>query len=190
MGDQLRQSFNMREDKAIEKACGVLNRLTHRFSVDTDDFSEIEYMEVFLFFANKEIETERNFKRSLNPFTRAYVQKDTSPPAGRVQIIRQMLSSKRIMEMAKKCRKVASFGRRSVLSTTNDREIASRGHIFVYSVDGQRFMIPLTYLRESIFRELFRMSEDEFGLQSDGPIMLPCDAPTMEYILSLFSRRN
>ncbi|PKU64504.1 Indole-3-acetic acid-induced protein ARG7 [Dendrobium catenatum] len=101
-----------------------------------------------------------------------------------------MVSSKRIMEMAKKCRKVASFGKRSLLSTTNDREIASKGHIFVYSVDGQRFMIPLTHLRESIFRELFRMSEDEFGLQSDGPIVLPCDAPTMEYILSFLCRRN
>ncbi|PKU74563.1 Indole-3-acetic acid-induced protein ARG7 [Dendrobium catenatum] len=92
--------------------------------------------------------------------------------------------------MAKKSRKVASSGRRSFSSITNDREIASRGHIFVYSVDGKRFMIPLTYLRESIFRELFRKSKNEFGLQSDGPIMLPCDAPTMEYILYLLCLCN
>ncbi|CBI37772.3 unnamed protein product, partial [Vitis vinifera] len=34
-------------------------------------------------------------------------------------------------------------------------------------------------------RELFKMSEEEFGLPSNGPITLPCDAVFIEYIISL-----
>ncbi|PKU86199.1 hypothetical protein MA16_Dca002030 [Dendrobium catenatum] len=71
------------------------------------------------------------------------------------------------------------------MQITNDRDIASRGYIYVYSVDRKRFIIPPTYLTESFLRELLRISENEFGLQSDESIMLPCDAPTMEYILYL-----
>nr|DAD41767.1 TPA_asm: hypothetical protein HUJ06_016090 [Nelumbo nucifera] len=37
----------------------------------------------------------------------------------------------------------------------------------------------------NIFRELFRMSEEEFGLPRNGPITLPCDAAFMEYVVSL-----
>lgn len=68
---------------------------------------------------------------------------------------------------------------------TSNSSLASRGHVFVYTTDGKRFMVPLAYLKNDIFRELFKMSEEVFGLPSNGPITLPCDAANMEYIVSL-----
>lgn len=44
-------------------------------------------------------------------------------------------------------------------------------------------MIPLAYLHTNIFRELFEMSEEEFGLPTDGPIILPCNAAFLEYVI-------
>ncbi|RRT42845.1 hypothetical protein B296_00020249 [Ensete ventricosum] len=50
-------------------------------------------------------------------------------------------------------------------------------------------LCTLKYLTNSIFRELLRMSEEEFGLPSDGPITLPCEAICMDYIISLLESR-
>ncbi|XP_039126753.1 auxin-responsive protein SAUR68-like [Dioscorea cayenensis subsp. rotundata] len=66
--------------------------------------------------------------------------------------------------------------------------VAEKGHFFVYTSDGKRFMISLAYLTNNIFKELLRISEEEFGLPCDGPITLPCDAAFMEYVLSLLGR--
>ena len=49
-------------------------------------------------------------------------------------------------------------------------------------------MLPLAYLDNSIFKGVFKISEEEYGLPSDGPITLPCDAASMEYVLSLLRR--
>ena len=104
-----------------------------------------------------------------------------------------MFNTRRLIEMARKSQKMAASGRRSI-STSSDgggesevcsTSVASKGHLFVYTIDGERFMIPLEYLTSNIFRALFKMSEEEFGLPSDGPITLPCDATCMEYIISL-----
>ncbi|WJZ83546.1 hypothetical protein VitviT2T_003217 [Vitis vinifera] len=66
--------------------------------------------------------------------------------------------------------------------------VADKGHFVVYSSDRRRFMIPLVYLNNEIFRELFQMSEEEFGIQSDGPIILPCDSVFMDYVISFIQR--
>ncbi|XP_043709147.1 auxin-responsive protein SAUR36-like [Telopea speciosissima] len=66
--------------------------------------------------------------------------------------------------------------------------VADKGHFIVYTADKKRFMIPLAYLTTNIFRELLRMSEEEFGLPGDGPITLPCDSAFMEYIISSVKR--
>ena len=100
-----------------------------------------------------------------------------------------MLNSKRPLVMAKKWQKMAALGRRRIMSTRTSTKcstsVAHRGHFFVYSMDGGRFMIPIAYLSSTILRELFKMSEEEFGLPSDGPITLTCDSSCMEYIFSL-----
>lgn len=66
--------------------------------------------------------------------------------------------------------------------------IANRGHFVVYTTDGTRFTIPLEYLSTGVFRELFRISEEEFGLPTDGPITFPCDSAFLEYVMPLLKK--
>ncbi|KAL4195173.1 hypothetical protein AMTRI_Chr05g63230 [Amborella trichopoda] len=66
--------------------------------------------------------------------------------------------------------------------------VADEGHFIIYTVDGSRFMIPLTYLNCPIFRELLSMAEEEFGFMRCGPLQVPCEASIMEYIVSLLSK--
>ncbi|PPR80471.1 hypothetical protein GOBAR_AA40241 [Gossypium barbadense] len=76
--------------------------------------------------------------------------------------------------------------------TSQQRRITSslvdNGHFVIYTIDQKRFVIPLAYLRNNIFMELLKMSEEEFGLPSDGPIIFPCDSVAMNYIVSLLRR--
>ncbi|KAK8948238.1 hypothetical protein KSP40_PGU015548 [Platanthera guangdongensis] len=95
-----------------------------------------------------------------------------------------MVSSKRLLEMARKWKKMAILEKKRILSSTRI-VVASKGHVFVYSADKRRFKIPLTYLNNDIFRELLKMSEEEFGLPANGPVTLPFDASFLEYLLSL-----
>ncbi|XP_002279305.2 auxin-responsive protein SAUR68 [Vitis vinifera] len=100
--------------------------------------------------------------------------------------------------MAREWQKVAAIRRKRIsLPRTSQylgaghcstSSVADKGHFVVYTADQRRFMIPLVYLNSEIFRELFEMSEEEFGLPSDGPITLPCDSFFMEYILFLVQR--
>ena len=108
-----------------------------------------------------------------------------------------MISPKKIIKMARKWQRIAALGRKRISSSrTNNNEdaksciasVANKGHFVVYTADQRRFMIPLVFLSNNIFRELFKMSEEEFGLQSDGPITLPCDSVFMQYILPLIQR--
>lgn len=50
-------------------------------------------------------------------------------------------------------------------------------------------MVPLAYLNTFIFRELLQMSEEEFGLPSHGPIVMPCDVALMAHVVSVLRRR-
>ncbi|KAH7692259.1 Small auxin-up RNA protein [Dioscorea alata] len=100
--------------------------------------------------------------------------------------------------MARKLLKVPSLKRKISSPRANDTcsdfsacstsYVAEKGHFNVYSSEGKRFMVPLAYLDNTIFKELLRISEEEFGLPCNGPITLPCDAASMEYVLSLLTR--
>lgn len=70
----------------------------------------------------------------------------------------------------------------SLTSTTE------KGHFVVYTVDHVRFTMPLSYLENDLFRDLLRMSEEEFGISSEGAITLPCDAVSLEYFVLLIKR--
>ncbi|KAA3482241.1 Auxin-responsive protein SAUR36 [Gossypium australe] len=94
-----------------------------------------------------------------------------------------MVSTKILIMMARKWQKLAAIGRRRITSSLVDK-----GHFVIYTIDQKRFVIPLAYLRNTIFVELLKMSEEEFGLPSDGPITLPCDSVAMNYFLSLLQR--
>ena len=109
-----------------------------------------------------------------------------------------MINPKKLVKMAREWQKVAAIRRKRIsLPRTSQylgaghcstSSVADKGHFVVYTADQRRFMIPLVYLNSEIFRELFEMSEEEFGLPSDGPITLPCDSFFMEYILFLVQR--
>ncbi|KAL9238440.1 hypothetical protein vseg_012859 [Gypsophila vaccaria] len=87
--------------------------------------------------------------------------------------------------MAKKWQRIAVASRKRV---SWPRPVTDRGHFVVYTTDGKRFMIPLTCLKGEIFRELFRMAEEEFGIAASRPITLPCDSSFMEYAISMIQK--
>ncbi|CAA7399711.1 unnamed protein product [Spirodela intermedia] len=112
-----------------------------------------------------------------------------------------MVTAKRLLQMARKWHRMAVAGRRRISSSKPaERTPAepssspfssapSKGSFVVYSRDGGRFVVPLAYLNTFIFRELLEMSEEEFGLPSDGPIVMPCDAAVMAQVFSALRRR-
>ncbi|XP_030523135.1 auxin-responsive protein SAUR68-like [Rhodamnia argentea] len=110
----------------------------------------------------------------------------------------KMISTKKLIQMARKWQKMATIGRRRItFPRTNSKSssanakgssAAQKGRFVVYTTDERRFAIPLSYLSNNIVRELFRVSEEEFGIPRDGPITLPIDALSMEYVISLISR--
>ncbi|OWM83995.1 hypothetical protein CDL15_Pgr004426 [Punica granatum] len=100
-----------------------------------------------------------------------------------------MISPKKLVMMAKKWQDRAAKGRKRISFPRIDKpSLAEKGHFVVYSTDGKRFPLPLEYINHNVFRELFRMSEEEFGLPSNGPLVMPCDSILMEYIVSLIQR--
>ncbi|KAJ9704639.1 hypothetical protein PVL29_002948 [Vitis rotundifolia] len=104
----------------------------------------------------------------------------------------------KLIRMARKWQKVAALGRKRILLQRINREVdadscststvADKGHFVVYTSDRKRFVIPLAYLDSEVFRDLFQMSEDEFGMQSAGPIILPCDSVFMDYVISFIQQ--
>ncbi|KAH7663642.1 Small auxin-up RNA protein [Dioscorea alata] len=103
----------------------------------------------------------------------------------------------KITKMARKWQKVAAMARRISSPRANDRSdfsacstsyVTEKGHFNVYTLEGKRFMIPLAYLNNAVFKELLKISEEEFGLPGDGPITLTCDDVSMEYVLSMLRR--
>ncbi|KAL5201432.1 hypothetical protein ABZP36_035786 [Zizania latifolia] len=104
-----------------------------------------------------------------------------------------MISAKRLVQLAKKWQKMAALGRRRIMATAQETEECSpsaavRGHCVMYTADGKRFEVPLAYLGTTVFTELLRMSQEEFGFSSDSRIVLPCDAAEMEYAMCLLKR--
>ncbi|KAF8013167.1 hypothetical protein BT93_I1140 [Corymbia citriodora subsp. variegata] len=109
-----------------------------------------------------------------------------------------MISTKKLIQMARKWQEMAALGRKRILfhrmssrsasANANRSSVAQKGHFVVYTTDERRFVIPLSFLGNDIVRELFKVSEEEFGIPYDGPIMLPIDALSMEYIISLVRR--
>ncbi|KAI3499265.1 hypothetical protein L2E82_15691 [Cichorium intybus] len=90
-----------------------------------------------------------------------------------------MLRPKKLLRMARKWRREAA---------KSGLIMADKGHFVVYTTDHNRFVIPLHYLNNNIFRELLKMSEDEFGLPTNKPITLPCDSSFMNYLVCVFER--
>ncbi|XP_068645236.1 auxin-responsive protein SAUR64-like [Aristolochia californica] len=100
--------------------------------------------------------------------------------------------------MAKKWQRMAAMGRKRIsqkradvagYSVRQDKMVASRGHFVFYTTDQKRFEVPLNYLSTPVFEELFKISEEEYGLTSNSPLRLPCNSVLMEAILRLLAQR-
>ncbi|XP_019052160.1 PREDICTED: auxin-responsive protein SAUR68-like [Nelumbo nucifera] len=88
-----------------------------------------------------------------------------------------MINNRKLLAMARKWQKLAAIGRRRISSPRSKLQrdvdecsamVTVKDHFVVYTADQKRFVIPLTYLNNPIFIELLRMSEEVFGLPSDG----------------------
>ena len=110
-----------------------------------------------------------------------------------------MINAKKRIKLARKWQKLATLRRKRIVTprsiTTADQESCStsntveKGHFVVYSIDERRFVLPLEYLNNDIVKELLMLAEEEFGLLSNSPLTLPCDAGFMEYVIDLIQRR-
>ncbi|XP_044389993.1 auxin-responsive protein SAUR36-like [Triticum aestivum] len=114
---------------------------------------------------------------------------------------RQFQMAKNLAQLAKKWQRVVAMGRKRLTSSTSGEEtggpcgtsclpVAGKGHFVVYTTDGARFEVPLAFLGTTVFDELLRMSQEEFGFTGvdGGRIRLPCDASMMEYAMFLLRR--
>ncbi|KAJ0077642.1 auxin-responsive protein SAUR64-like [Pistacia vera] len=98
-----------------------------------------------------------------------------------------MINPKRLIELARKWQRMASAKRRRISYPRSF--VADEGHFVVYTTDKKRFMVPLEYLSQNVFIELLRMSEEEFGLPTEGAITLPCDSTLLKYVIALVRGR-
>ncbi|XXG71848.1 hypothetical protein AAC387_Pa07g1078 [Persea americana] len=103
-----------------------------------------------------------------------------------------MIDSKRLVAIFKKWQKISATGRRRISMDRKfcNKSVADKGHFVVYTVDRRRFVLPLQHLKSPVFIELFRMSEEAFGLTYNGPITLPCDGVFMEHVVELVKRKH
>lgn len=88
--------------------------------------------------------------------------------------------------MARKWQIAKSCSDSETCTTTS---VAHKGRFTVYTCEGKRFMVPLEYLDSKIFQELFRMSEEEYGLPVDGSITLHCNEVFVKYIMLLLKKQ-
>ncbi|XP_015570967.2 auxin-induced protein X10A-like [Ricinus communis] len=66
-----------------------------------------------------------------------------------------------------------------------------KGFIAVYIGDAQkkRFLVPISYLNHSSFRDLLSIAEEEFGFDHPmGGLTIPCREDTFNDVISSLSR--
>ncbi|KAK1592573.1 hypothetical protein Q3G72_027278 [Acer saccharum] len=68
-----------------------------------------------------------------------------------------------------------------------DGSAADIGHLCTRPTR-QRFMVPLECLSRTLFIELLRITQEEYGLPSHGAITVPCDSTMFEYVVPLVGK--
>ncbi|XP_044984303.1 auxin-responsive protein SAUR36-like [Hordeum vulgare subsp. vulgare] len=99
-----------------------------------------------------------------------------------------MIHPRRLAQLVRKWQKVKNPSSDDEACCTTS-PIVGKGHRAMYAADGRRFEVLLAYLDTTVFGELLRMSQEEFGFTCDGRITLPFDVVVMEYAMCLL-RRN
>ncbi|VFQ86626.1 unnamed protein product [Cuscuta campestris] len=91
--------------------------------------------------------------------------------------------------MAKIMRTTKTGLRRSSSKTNRESEVP-KGHFAVYVGKGEkrRFVLPISYLKDSSFQDLLSHSEEEFGFDHPmGGLTIPCPEATFLDIISSLS---
>ncbi|KAL8223530.1 hypothetical protein R6Q57_019005 [Mikania cordata] len=66
------------------------------------------------------------------------------------------------------------------------RRIPSGGSLAVYvGVERRRFVIPTRFLNLPVFISLLNKAEEEFGFQTSGGLVLPCDVVLFQNLLNV-----
>ncbi|MCL7044132.1 hypothetical protein MKW94_005199 [Papaver nudicaule] len=69
------------------------------------------------------------------------------------------------------------------------KRIPSSGNLAVYiGPERRRFVIPTRYLNLPIFVSLLKKSEEEYGFQSNGGLVLPCEVVFFKRVLKLLDK--
>ncbi|KAL1218774.1 Auxin-responsive protein SAUR66 [Cardamine amara subsp. amara] len=104
-----------------------------------------------------------------------------------------MMNTKKLIKMAKKWQQRAALSRKRISfqrsSATSSSTTVEKGCFVVYTADKIRFAFPISYLSNPVVQELLKISEEEFGLPTEGPITLPFDSAFLEYLIKLVKRR-
>ncbi|KAG7598638.1 Small auxin-up RNA, partial [Arabidopsis suecica] len=100
-----------------------------------------------------------------------------------------MMNTKKLIKMFRKWQQRAALHRKRISfqksSATSSSTAVDKGCFVVYTADNIRFAFPISYLSNSVFQELLKISEEEFGLPTGGPITLPFDSVFLEYLIKL-----
>ncbi|KAL8235157.1 hypothetical protein R6Q59_021257 [Mikania micrantha] len=66
------------------------------------------------------------------------------------------------------------------------RRISTSGSLAVYvGAERRRFVIPTRFLNLHVFVSLLNKAEEEFGFQTTGGLVLPCDVATFKKLLNV-----
>ncbi|KAI9098405.1 hypothetical protein K1719_025030 [Acacia pycnantha] len=61
-----------------------------------------------------------------------------------------------------------------------------KGHFVVYvGIEMERFVVPMTYLKNPMFLRLLDKAADEYGFNNLHGIVLPCDAASFRRLIAL-----
>ncbi|CAL9216663.1 unnamed protein product [Arabidopsis halleri] len=104
-----------------------------------------------------------------------------------------MMNTKKLIKMFRKWQQRAALHRKRISfkksNATSSSTAVENGCFVVYTADNTRFAFPISYLSNYVFQELLKISEEEFGLPTGGPITLPFDSAFLEYLIKLIERR-
>ncbi|KAF8089079.1 hypothetical protein N665_0518s0005 [Sinapis alba] len=108
--------------------------------------------------------------------------------------MKMIMNTRKLIKMVKKWQQRAALHRKRISfqrsSSSGSRSTSvEKGCFVVYTADKARFAFPISYLSSSVFQELLKISEEEFGLPTEGPITLPFDSVFLEYLIKLVQRR-
>ncbi|CAH1443529.1 unnamed protein product [Lactuca virosa] len=99
-----------------------------------------------------------------------------------------MISPKKLARITRNWQNLAALRpkRIAVPRVAGCADFFGKGCFVVYTCDEIRFVVPLDYLKNEIFKELLEIAEEEYGSQRDGPIKLPFKATFMQYTVSVY----